>query len=177
MKLETKFFNAFFYPFLTGVISSIIIVFAILFYYSKNYLDKKSAEDIYSLEMKYATTNINSVNILLSNTLLKIQFGMQEQINFYKNIASKITPENKLQNKISEDVKNIKYLLDNDMINSERIDYLSFWFQNKEKLQFSDTDEEKLTNLYQQVAIFSKMTQSLYSVILTLNNLLLNFYF
>ena len=177
MKLQTKFFNAFFYPFLAGVIFSIIIVFVILFYYSNNYLDKKSAEYIYSLEMKYASKNINSVNILLSNTLLKIQVGMQEQINFYNNIASKMTPESKLQNKISEDVKNIKYLLDNNMRQSERVDYLSFWFQNKEKKEFSDTDEEKLTNLYQQVATFSKMTQSLYSVILTLNDILLNLYF
>ena len=45
--------------------------------------------------MKYASKNINFVNILLSNTLLKIQVGMQEQINFYKNMVSKMTPESK----------------------------------------------------------------------------------
>ena len=50
MKLEDKFFNAFFYPFLIGIILSIIIVGVILAIYSNNYLDKKSAQDIYELE-------------------------------------------------------------------------------------------------------------------------------
>ena len=50
MKSEDKFFNAFFYPFLIGIILSIIIVAVILAIYSNNYLDKKSAQDIYELE-------------------------------------------------------------------------------------------------------------------------------
>ena len=83
MKLKAKLFKSFFYPFLAGVIISIIIVFVILFYYSNDYLDKRSAEDIYTIEKKYSTVNINSVNVILSNILLKVQVGLQEQITFY----------------------------------------------------------------------------------------------
>ena len=89
MKLEDKFFNAFFYPFLIGIILSIIIVGVILAIYSNNYLDKKSAQDIYELEKKYATININSINILLSNFLIKVQIGLQEQLTFYQKLLQK----------------------------------------------------------------------------------------
>ena len=89
MKLEDKFFNAFFYPFLIGIILSIIIVAVILAIYSNNYLDKKSAQDIYELEKKYATININSINILLSNFLIKVQIGLQEQLTFYQKLLQK----------------------------------------------------------------------------------------
>ena len=177
MKLENKFFNAFFWPFLIAIISSSIIVFVILFYYSNNFLDKKGAEDIYKLEKKYATMNINAINVILSNTLSKIQIGIYEQLSFYQSIASKLTPENKENNTISEDVKNVKYLLDNNMRESDRIDYLTLWFVNNEKKDFSDTKEEKLTNLYQQVATVSKLTHSLYSTFSSLNDVLLNIYY
>ena len=52
MKLENKFYSAFFYPFLIGIVLSIIIVATILSHYSNDYLDKRSAEDIYSIEKK-----------------------------------------------------------------------------------------------------------------------------
>ena len=177
MKLENKFFKAFFWPFLVGIISSSIIVFVILFYYSNDFLDKTGAEDIYKLEKKYATMNINSINVILSNTLSKIQIGIYEQLSFYQSIASKLTPENKENNTISEDVKNVKYLLDNNMRESDRIDYLTLWFVNNKKKDFSDTKEEKLTNLYQQVATVSKLTHSLYSTFSSLNDVLLNIYY
>ena len=83
MKLENKFLSAFFYPFLIGIILSIIIVAFIIYLYSNNYLDEKTAEDIYTLEKKYATININSINVLLSNALLKVQVGLHEQLTFY----------------------------------------------------------------------------------------------
>ena len=109
MKLKVKLFKSFFYPFLVGIILSIIIVFVILFYYSNDYLDKKSAEDIYTIEKQYAAVNINSINVILSNVLLKVQVGMQEQISFYEIIASKLTPEAKLENRITEDMNNVKF--------------------------------------------------------------------
>ena len=177
MKLADKFFHSFFYPFLIAIIFSIVIIFVILFYYSIDYLDRRSAQDVYKIEKKYSTININSINILLLNVLLKVQVGLQEQITFFKDIASKLTKETKLENKINENVKNAKYLIDNDMNNSENLDYLSLWFLDKNKTFFNDTEEEILTNLYQQVAIFSQMTQSLYSVYFSMNDILMNIYF
>ena len=78
MKLENKFYSAFFYPFLIGIVLSIIIVATILSHYSNDYLDKKGAEDIYSIEKKYATIKINSQNLLISNILLKIRVYLHE---------------------------------------------------------------------------------------------------
>ena len=125
MKLENKFLSAFFYPFLIGIILSIIIVAFIIYRYSNNYLDKKSAEDIYTLEKKFATININSINVLLSNALLKVQVGLHEQLTFYENIAFQIDSENlRLQSTINSDVKNVVELLNNsNIINPARENY------------------------------------------------------
>ena len=50
MKLEDKFFKEFFYPFLIGIFLSILVVAIILSHYTNDYLDKKSANDIYLME-------------------------------------------------------------------------------------------------------------------------------
>ena len=176
MKLEDKFFNTFFYLFLIGIIASIIIIFTLLFYYSINYLDKNSAKDIYNIEKKYVDSNINSINILLTNTLLKVQIGLQEQVISYQDVASKINETTKSQNLVNNNnTYNIKYLIDNPMNESNILDFLSFWFVDKNKIIF--TDDDILTNLYQQVATFSKLTQSLYSVYYSMNDILLDIYF
>ena len=179
MKLEKHFFNAFFYPFLFGIVSSIIIVFSILFYYSTDYLDKKSAEDIYNIEKKNAFININSVNILLSNILLKVQVGLQEQITFYEDITSNITDENREDSKANGYVINLQYILNNNFINNfKNIDYLSFWFLDNKTLDLDDTKPEvKKSDLYQQIAVFSQLTQSLYSIHMSMEDILLNIYF
>ena len=169
MKLEDKFFKAFFYPFLIGIMISIIIVAVILSYYSNDYLDKKSAQDIYTMEKKYATININSVNILLSNAILKIEVGLHEQLSFYKTIASKITDRSK--SSIGQDVYNILSIKDKEL--NERIEYASVWFVDRNTSEVTD----KESNLYQQISIFSQLTQSLYSVYYSMNDILLNIYF
>ena len=179
MRLKDKLFNALFYPFLVGILLSIIIVFAILFYYSNNYLDTKSAKEIYNIEKKYANININSINILLSNVLLKVQAGLQEQITFYQNIGFNLTNETRKTNKINKYVKSLKYLLDNNNgLNLDHTEYISFWFKDRKKIEFNEAEEEEiLSDLYQQAATFSQMTQSLYSVYYSLNDILLNIYF
>ena len=170
MKLEYKFFNAFFYPFLIGITLSIVIVAIILSYYSNDYLDKKTAEDIFNLEKKYATVNINSINILLSNTLLKIQVGLHEQLTFYQNIASKITDRSK--SLIGKDIYNI-IDIENKMVENRK-KYASVWFVNK---TFGEVPTDKESDLYQQLSIYSQLTQSLYSVFYSMNDILLDIYF
>ena len=150
MKLEDKFFNAFFYPFLMGIILSIIIVAVILSHYSNDYLDKKSANDIYIMEKKYAIININSINVLLSNTLLKIQVGLHEQLTFYNNTASKITDRS--QSSIGKDIHNIGNL----NLEESRKDYASIWFVDRDTLEVTD----KNTDLYQHLSIISELTPS-----------------
>ena len=176
MKLENKFQSAFFYPFLIGIILSIIIVAFIIYRYSNNYLDKKSAEDIYTLEKTYATININSINVLLSNALLKVQVGLHEQLTFYENIANQIDTENiRLQSTINSDVKNVIELLNNtSLINPAREIYYSIWFVDK---NLTENKLVKKDNLYQQISVYSQLTQSLYSVWSSMNDILLNIYF
>jgi len=174
MKLENKFLSAFFYPFLIGIILSIIIVAFIIYYYSNGYLGKKTAEDIYTLEKKYATININSINVLLSNALLKVQVGLHEQLTFYENIASQIDSENmRLQNSINSDVRSVIELLDNPILNPAREYYYSIWFVDK---NLTENKLVKKDNLYQQLAVYSQLTQSLYSVWSSMNDILLNIY-
>ena len=176
MKLENKFLSAFFYPFLIGIILSIIIVAFIIYRYSNNYLDIKSAEDIYTLEKTYATININSINVLLSNALLKVQVGLHEQLTFYENIANQIDTENiRLQSTINSDVKNVIELLNNtSLINPAREIYYSIWFVDK---NLTENKLVKKDNLYQQISVYSQLTQSLYSVWSSMNDILLNIYF
>ena len=76
MKLKDKFFKAFFYPFLLGVLLSMAIVIVFLSVFTNNYLDKRTGENIVELEKKYAKKTINSVNALLSTTLLKVQASL-----------------------------------------------------------------------------------------------------
>ena len=176
MRLEDKFFNTFFYLFLIAIITSIIVIFTLLFYYSINYLDKNSAKAIYNIEKRYVDVNINSINILITNVILKIQVGLQEQVTFYQNMASSLTQETKSQNKINNNIiYNVKYLIDNPIENSTLKDYISFWFVDKKQINLEDKDI--LTNLYQQVSIFSKLSQSLYSVYFSMNEILINIYF
>ena len=90
MRLEDKFFNSFFYPFLVGVLLSMIIVTIFLSVYTNNFLDRKTGQNIIDLEKKYAKINLNSVNALLTTTLLKIQASINEHILYYQKLASKI---------------------------------------------------------------------------------------
>ncbi len=146
MKLENKFYNAFFYAFSIGIILSIIIVVVILYYYSNDYLDKKSAEDVFKIEKEYAAININSVNVLISNALLRVQVGLQEQLTFYQNIGSKIKNFSKIS--IGKDVYNA-LTIENELIEN-RINYTSIWYVDRNTTNLTN----KNSNLYQQVSIF-----------------------
>ena len=169
MKLEDKFFNAFFYPFLIGIVISIIIVAVILSNYSNDFLDKRSAQDIYEMEKKYAKININSINILLSNILLKVQVGLQEQLTFYQKIAKMA---DRPKSSIGKDVYNC-INLSKQSIEQGREDYASIWFVDRDTVNVNDPNKP----LFQQISIFSQLTQSLYSVYYSMNDILLNIYF
>ena len=117
------------------------MVAIVLSRYSNNYLDKRSAKDIYEMEKKYASININSLNILLTNTLLKVQVGLLEQLTFYQNIASKITDRSK--STIGKDVYNVVEVQTKE---PERKEYASIWFVDRDKLNNSDIDP--LSDLY-----------------------------
>ena len=90
MKLEDQFFHSFFHPFIAGVILSAAIVIFSSLSFTNNYIDKGTGDNLIDLEKKYAKANLNSVNIIISTQLLKIQADLNEIINYYINLANVI---------------------------------------------------------------------------------------
>ena len=177
MRLEDKFFNSFFYLFLVGIIISLLILFLFLFYFSGNFLDERTALEAYQLEKKYAESNINSMNILLLNLVLKLQVVLQEQIDLYLGAANSVInlPERYLHFN-NRDVYNTYEL--RNLMNStndefmKKYPYAGLWFLNTE---IKTIDQLNLITK-KQVYAFTLMIQTMYSVLNENNDILKNFY-
>ena len=173
MRLEDKFFNSFFYLFFSGIFFSLIIVITILVYFSSEYLDEKTAEEVNFLEKRYAKSNLNSMNILLTNLILKLQVVLQEQATLYQDIAKSLVNSTFDLNLSASDVYNpgiIKELMkEKNPEFIKRLSYYSLWFIKPEM-----NDINQLTpKIKKQIYTFSLMTQTLMSII-NENNEILN---
>ena len=72
--------------------------------FTSNYIDKGTRINIIELEKNYSKVNLNSINIIITTYLLKIQSGLNELINNYQNLANQIIlPENN----VTIDIENI----------------------------------------------------------------------
>ena len=100
MKLEDQFFHSFFYPFVVGVTLSAAMVIISSIIFTNNYLDLKTADNIVQLEKDYSKVKLNSINIILSTNLLKIQVGLNEIINSYIILANQIKSNEVLKSKV-----------------------------------------------------------------------------
>ena len=69
-----------------------------------NYIDKGTRINIIELEKNYSKVNLNSINIIITTYLLKIQSGLNELINNYQNLANQIIL---LENNVTIDIENI----------------------------------------------------------------------
>ena len=171
MKLEDKFFNSFFYPFLIGVLLSMIIVTVFLSVFANNYLDKRTGKNIVDLEKKFANININSINAILTTTLLKVQASLNEQILFYQKLSKKIN------NVVNLNINNyLKCLLDIDdefLKNNENdLKYLGFWFVN------NTIDESNLDPVMKnQLIIYSNIIQNVYSTLAATKSTVSSYFF
>ena len=172
MKLEEKFFSTFFYPFLFGIISSIIIVIVILSHYSKGYLDKPTAKDVHEVETKYARNNIYSANLLLSDLLIKVKLVIEEQLSYFELAEKALNLSEPIDNRKIKDVYNVWDTPDNNKELKNRYGYASLWF-----LDPDTKDPTKNDALFNQLFLFSLLTQSMYSSIKSLNGLVSAFYF
>ena len=85
MKLEYKFFNSFFYPYVVSVTLCTLLVSIFLGYYTNTYYDDRTRNNIINIEKMYSKININSANVLLTTTFQKIQSGLNEHILLSKN--------------------------------------------------------------------------------------------
>ena len=156
MKLEDKFFNSFFYPFLIGVLLSMITITIFLAIFTNNYFDKKTGQKIVDLEKKFAKVNINSVNALLTTTLLKVQASLNEQILFYQKLANKIGNNAYDINPFLKCGVNIDENVDDET--KKNMKYMGFWYIDNDKTSFPDNSIEK-----KQLIAYSNILQNIFS--------------
>ena len=90
MKLEEKFFNAFFYPFLVAILLSSLIITTLLGLFTNNNLLEKTYNNIINLEKKNEKLIINSAQDIVTTSIQKVQASLNEQIMFYQRMANKI---------------------------------------------------------------------------------------
>ena len=169
MKLEDKFFNAFFYPFLIGVFLSMITVTIFLSIFTSNYLDKRTAQNIVELEKKYAKVNINSINALLTTLLLKVQASINEQILFYIKLAKKIDNAQKFE--ISKFLVNA---LEVDNVAPKDMQYTAFWFVD------NNITHETLQNddpVKKQLIAYSNILQNVYATLASTMSSVMSYFF
>ena len=133
MKLEDKFFKVFFYPFLAGVLLSTIVVTIFLRNLTNNSYDKRTSNNIINLEKNYSKVNINSINTLLTTSILKLQIGLNELILFYQRIANKVINSNETY-ELNHTF--FKCALDFDefycLNHSNETDYTAYWLLDNE---------------------------------------------
>ena len=96
MKLEDKFFKSFFYSFFASVIACTFVVTTFLGLFTNTYYDKKSYNYIRDLEKNYSKININSVNIILTSTIERVQASLNEHILHYQKLANKLLEETEI---------------------------------------------------------------------------------
>jgi len=111
MELKDKLFNSFFYPFLISIILSTLIVTLFLGFFTNNYYDKRTYENIINTEKRNAQMIIKSAIILMQNAFQKIQASLNEQILIYQRKAKEILQLNNINDlKFSSYLKSAKGL-------------------------------------------------------------------
>ena len=173
MKLEKIFFRSFFYPFLIGVLMSMITVTYFLGKFTHNYIDERTGKNVVDLEKEYAEININSVNKILTTSLLKIQISLNEQILYYQKLSNRTKD---LTNQKINDY--LKCLLDIDdefiLKNRKNFKYVGFWFIDN-NTTFESLEDDSFTKL--QLIVFSNIIQNVYTTLEATNTLVPYFYF
>ena len=114
MKLEDKFCNSFFYPFLISIVLSTLVVTLFIGLFTDNFYDKRTYNNIISMEKEYSKIYINSAGAILKTSIEKIHSSLNEHILYYQRMANKILELNNTNDlNLSEYLKcaqNIDYL-------------------------------------------------------------------
>ena len=164
MKLENKFFNSFFYPFLIGVFLSTLIVTIFLGIFTNSYYDYRTLGNIIDLEKKYSKMNIKSVNVILTTILQKNQASMNEQILLYQRIANKTLNTDISNLTLNTDKLKCVYDLTKDYLesNKEILDYVAFWYLGDKNTSFENITDIRAKK---QIISFSNILHNLYSTL------------
>ena len=159
MKLEEKFLNAFFYPFLICFILSIIIVTVLLGFFINNNAEKTN-ENIITLEKNYSKMIINQINIFISTKFQLYQNSLNEIILMYQKMANEVLNSN--QN-LELNSAFLKCLLpiDYDFCDEEEVEYMAYWLLD------NVTTEENLDDkidVKQQLIAYSSIISNINSI-------------
>ena len=178
MKLENKFFNSFFYPFLIGVILSSLIVTILVFFFTNSFYDKRMTQKIIDLETQYAKTNIKLANINVLTILLKVQASVNEQILFYQKMANKTKDKDITELTYNDDKFKVVYDFTEDFLkkNEKNLTYMGFWYIDDSIEHFDNITDNRIKK---QIISFSYILHNLYSTSVTLatNNSIYKFYY
>ena len=176
IKFENQLFNFFFYQFLIGIILSAIIITICSWYFTNEYIDKKTGDNLVDFGKKYLKMSINSVNDLVITNILKIQICLNELINYYIKIATQLNSYNSTLNRvINEDY--LKCALDlNESYNehNEETNYIAFWILDSKTHQ---KDLKQKPILENQLIAFSNIMPNIFSTFYSTNSTLKDFYF
>ena len=164
MKLENKFFNSFFYPFLIGVFLCTLIVTIFLGIFTNSYYDDRTIENIIDLETNYLKMNIKSVNVILTTILQKNQASINEQILLYQRIANKTLNTDISNLTLDTDKLKSVYNLPKDYLelNHENLDYIGFWYLGDKITSFDNITDIRVKK---QIISFSNILHNLYSTL------------
>ena len=176
MKLEQQFFHFFFYPFLIGVSFSAIIIITCSIIFTNGYIDKITGNNMVELGKEYSKININSVNEIISTTLLKIQLSLNELVILYEKLAKSLKSNNpKIISRYIND-NFLKCVLDlNESFNEDNNQTynIAYWILNLEtnltSLKPNSTEEN-------QLIAFSSMMQNVFITFYSTNFTSKNFY-
>ena len=177
MNLEIIFFNNFFYPFLLSVLICSLVITLFLGFFTNNYYEKRTHNNIINLEKKYSKIILNSVEVLLKTSFLKIQASLNEQIIHYQQISKKIiylkeTPE--LNNTFLKSYINIDP--DYCITNEEESFYTSYWLLDNETTEEHLNDDSK-KEVKQQLIAYSNMIANIESSLEATKPNAISFYF
>ena len=176
MKLMQHIYSSFFYIFLLGIILNFISIIIFSIFFTNKYIDKITGENIIQLEKKISKINLNSINVLITTSLAKIQSSLNELIIAYQKSA-----------RIIKEGKNIKYNISNKFFkglldltpdfleqNLNNLEYIAYWvideYTNETNLK-SNSIEEK------QIYAFSNIIQNLFTTFTATNSSSICYYF
>ena len=181
MKLESQLLSSFFFPFIIGIILSAITVIICSLIFTNNYIDKGTGKNIIEFEKQFAKINLNSVNVIISTQLLKVQSVFNELITYYKKISNEIKYNKTMINNINEiNEEFFKSLVDiyhNYGILEEKkedLKSMGMWFIDGEK-NLSKIENNSL--LKKQLKVFANMLPNIFSTFSATNSTINNIYF
>jgi len=176
MKLLQHFYSSFFYIFLIGIILNFISIIIFSIFFTNKYIDKITGENIIQLEKNISKVNLNSINVIITTSLLKIQSSLNELITAYQK-----------NSRIIKEGKNINYNISNKFFkglldltpefleqNLDNLEYIAYWvideYTNETNLKTNSIEEK-------QIYAFSNIIRNLFSTFTSTNSSSICYYF